>query len=105
MSCPTLELGLLPCGLLRESVCQAPNLEGDDLDSTNRLRNYQTPLLSKLLKDQTLFNMGLSPLNPAGIFSHFVSFLLILFLLSFDRDSLFVVEMDAKAIEMLTKGH
>ncbi|EHA8587471.1 hypothetical protein COCNU_scaffold002289G000010 [Cocos nucifera] len=78
MYCPTLMLGLPPWGLLRESIHQAPSLDRNDLDSTNKLKTYQAPLLLKLLKEHTLFNVGLSPLNLA--------------------------EMDTKVVEMLTKG-
>ncbi|KAG1338708.1 hypothetical protein COCNU_04G010140 [Cocos nucifera] len=75
---PTLMLGLLPWGFLRKSVCRASSLDKADLDSSNKLKTYQAPLLPDLLKEQILFNLGLSPLDPT--------------------------EMDTEVVGMLTKG-
>ena len=72
----TLELGLPPWGSLRDSVCRASSLERDDLEASKKLEAYQGPLLSKLLKEQLLFNIGLSPLNPAGTIFFFLLLLL-----------------------------
>ncbi|EHA8588843.1 hypothetical protein COCNU_scaffold006836G000020 [Cocos nucifera] len=77
VSYPILELGLPPWGILRESVRRAPRLDRQDLDSSNKLKDYKIPLLSELLSKQLLFNFGISLLNP--------------------------IEMDAKAIELLSK--
>ncbi|KAG1338313.1 hypothetical protein COCNU_04G006190 [Cocos nucifera] len=70
-------LDLPSWGFLRELVCRAPSLDGADLESSNKLKAYQASLLPDLLKEQILFNLGLSPLNP--------------------------VEMDTDAVEKLTK--
>ncbi|EHA8588428.1 hypothetical protein COCNU_scaffold005145G000010 [Cocos nucifera] len=63
---------------IQKVVPRAPSLDGADLESSNKLKAYQAPLLSDLLKEQILFNLGLSPLNP--------------------------IEMDTDAVERLTKG-
>ena len=70
-----MELGLPPWGSLRDSVHRAPSLGQDDLEASNKLEAYPAPLLSNLLKEQLLFNIGLSPLNPAGIFIYIYIYL------------------------------
>ncbi|EHA8591126.1 hypothetical protein COCNU_scaffold033979G000010 [Cocos nucifera] len=65
-------------GFLRELVRRAPTLDEADLKSSNKLKAYRAPLLLDLLKEQILFNLGLSPLNP--------------------------IDMDTDAMESLTKG-
>ena len=66
-----------PWGSLRDSVRRASSPERDNLEASKKLEAYQAPLLSELLKEQLLFNIGLSPLNPAGIIFFFCfSFLL-----------------------------
>lgn len=66
VKCSSLELGLPPWGYIRESVRRAPSLGAADLESLKKLRAYHAPDLSELLEEQTLFNLGLSPLDPAG---------------------------------------
>ena len=72
--CSTLELGLPPWSSLRDSVRRASTLERDDLEASKKLEAYRAPLLPALLREQLLFNVSLSPLNPVGISPFFVSF-------------------------------
>ena len=76
---PDLGARITPWGSLRDSVRRASSLERDDLDASKKLEAYRAPLLPELLKEQLLFNVGLSPLNPTDtIFSFiFFSFLLL----------------------------
>ncbi|XP_073116189.1 uncharacterized protein [Elaeis guineensis] len=76
--CPTLELGLPPWGSLRDFVRRAPSLGEDDLQAAQKLLTYPAPSLPNLLREQLLFNIGLSPQDPAT--------------------------MDAEATRMLAKG-
>ena len=100
-------LGLPPWGSLRESVHRASSLGKDDLEASNKLTTYPAPLLSDLLKEQLLFNVGLSPLNPVGIFI-FYFFLFAAFSFSYSVSkpfrSSFIVDMDADVARMLAKG-
>ncbi|EHA8586779.1 hypothetical protein COCNU_scaffold000927G000010 [Cocos nucifera] len=70
--------GVYHAGTIRESVHQAPSLDRANLDSSDKLKVYRAPPLSDLLKEQTLFNLGLSLHD--------------------------LTEMDAQATKMLTKG-
>ena len=98
-------LGLPPWGSLRDSVCRASSLEKDDFEASNKLAIYPAPLLSDLLKEQLLFNVGLSPLNLVGIF-FFKSFAAFSFSYSVSKPcrSSFIVDMDTDAAWMLAKG-
>ena len=62
-------LGLPLWGSLRDFVRRASSLGKDDLEASNKLKTYLALLLLDFLKEQLLFNVGLSPLNPVGIFS------------------------------------
>ena len=84
---PDLGARVAPWGSLRDSIRRASSLGRDDLEASNKLEAYPAPLLSNLLKEQLLFNIGLSPLNPAGtviyIYIYFICcfpFLLVLLL-------------------------
>ena len=72
--CPTLRLGLPPWGSLRDSVRRAPSLGEDDLQAARKLLAYSAPSLPNLLREQFLFNIGLSPQDPASI--HLLPYLL-----------------------------
>ena len=74
-----MELGFLLWGSLRNSVRRASSLGRDDLEASNKLEAYPAFLLSDLLKEQLLFNVGLSPLNPVSIII-IIFFYLLLFL-------------------------
>lgn len=64
--CMESPLNLPPWGFIRESARRAPSLGIADIESSNKLKGYQVPHLSELLKEQTLFAFGLSPVNPSG---------------------------------------
>ena len=68
---------------LRDSVRYAPRLEREDQDLVSKLKEYQAPLISSLLDDQTLFNLGLSFLDPTSKFSCFTNFTLYSYDLNF----------------------
>ncbi|EHA8587656.1 hypothetical protein COCNU_scaffold002905G000010 [Cocos nucifera] len=44
-------------GYIRESVHRASNLDGANLDSSDKLKVYRAPPLPDLLKERTLFNL------------------------------------------------
>ncbi|EHA8586799.1 hypothetical protein COCNU_scaffold000960G000040 [Cocos nucifera] len=60
---------------LRKLVRRAPSLDTVDLNSFNKLKSYQAPLLSNLLKELTLFNLHLSPLDLAEMDTEVVGML------------------------------
>ena len=72
-----------PWGSLRDFVHRASSLGKDDLEASNKLEAYPAPLLSNLLKEQLLFNVGLSSLNPVGIFFFWCFHFLLVLLLSY----------------------
>ena len=51
----TLPLGLSSWDYIRESVRRAPNLDGANFNSSDKLKVYRAPPLSNLLKEKTLF--------------------------------------------------
>ncbi|EHA8587439.1 hypothetical protein COCNU_scaffold002235G000030 [Cocos nucifera] len=102
--CLTLPLGLPSWGYIRESICRAPSLDGADLDSSNKLKVYQASLLSNLLKEQTLFNLGLSPHDLTGTSFDFQIHMISCTCIATDRSSFPATEMDTQAAKMLTKG-
>ena len=99
--CLTLELGLPPWGSLRDSVRRVSSLERDDLEASNKLEAYPTPLLSELLMEQLLFNIGLSSLDPAGTIIIVYIYIYILLFLSL---ILFLSHVDLLLLQTWTQA-